>query len=276
MSLGAREAAALLERHGIEPRKGLGQNFVIDPNTINRIVRFAGITAGDHVVEIGPGLGSLTAALVDVGAHVRAVEVDDALLPALRDYLGTRTVTIIHQDAMDLSWADELDPTVGWKLVANLPYNVGTPLMLDLLPAVGAIHSMTVMVQREVAERLAARPDTAAYGIPSVVVRYWATAHINGMVPPTVFLPKPRVESAIVTIERKPHINPDEAHRNEFGAMMKLVRAAFGQRRKMIRSSLAKVVDADTFARAGIDPTARPAELDGPDWLALARSVNPD
>lgn len=271
VSLGAREAAALLQKHSISPRKGLGQNFVVDPNTIERIVRLAGVAAGDHVVEIGPGLGSLTAAIADAGARVVAVEVDDALLPALRDYLGDRSVTIVHQDAMAMRWAQGLDPAPAWKLVANLPYNVGTPLVLDILPAVAQVQSMTVMVQREVAERLAAGPDTADYGIPSVVVRYWASAQIRGYVPPTVFLPKPRVESAIITITRKPTVIADASTRDEFEAMMDLVRRAFRQRRKMIRSSLGGIVDAETFTRASIDSTVRPAELDVEQWSELAR-----
>lgn len=274
MSLGAREAAELLEKYDIAPRRGLGQNFVVDPNTIERIVRVARIEPGDHVVEIGPGLGSLTGVLVDAGAQVIAVEIDDSLLDALRDHLGDRAVTVVHQDAMALDWADHLDPAHRWKLVANLPYNVAAPLVLDILANVAALETITVMVQREVAERLAAKPDTAAYGIPSIVVRYWGSAHIAGHVPPTVFLPKPRVESSIITITRRSGLVPDEDHRRAFDAMMVLVRAAFGQRRKMLRASLNKIVDAETFARANIEPTSRPAELDVDEWRALATSLD--
>lgn len=274
MSLGGREAAELLANHGIVPRKALGQNFVVDPNTIERIVRIAGITPGDHVVEIGPGLGSLTGAIADCGAAVVAVEVDKTLLPPLREHLADRDVRVIHDDAMTLRWADELSAASSWKLVANLPYNVATPLVLDILPAIGAVHTMTVMVQREVGERLVAAPGSGAYGIPSVVVRYWANAKLQGRVPPTVFLPKPRVESAIVTIERKADVAVDHEHRREFDSMMRLVRTAFNQRRKMLRASLGSLVSADVFGVAGVLSTSRPEQLDVDEWLALARAVD--
>ena len=178
-----------------------------DPNTVRRIARLAEVGPGDRVVEIGPGLGSLTLALAETGADVTAVELDRHLLPALREVVEPHGVRIVHGDALRLDWDDVLgppDPARPWALVANLPYNVATPLVLDLLAGVPAIARMLVMVQREVGERLAAGPGDKAYGIPSVKVAYRADAEVVGRVPPTVFVPPPRVESALVRITRLP------------------------------------------------------------------------
>ncbi len=204
MTLTRREARELLDRHGLAPSRALGQNFLVDPNTIRRIVRLAEVQPGDPVVEIGAGLGSLTLGLADAGAEVTAVEIDRHLLPALREVVEPRGVRVVAGDALALDWAATLAGHDRWSLVANLPYNVATPLVCDLLDEVPAIDAMLVMVQREVAERLAAQAGDDAYGIPSVKVAYWATARVVGRVPPTVFLPQPRVESALVRIERRP------------------------------------------------------------------------
>ncbi|HEY5154198.1 MAG TPA: 16S rRNA (adenine(1518)-N(6)/adenine(1519)-N(6))-dimethyltransferase RsmA, partial [Acidimicrobiales bacterium] len=183
------EVVDLLARHGLAPSRALGQNFLVDPNTIRRIVRLAEITPGDPVVEIGAGLGSLTLGLADAGAEVTAIEIDRHLLPALREVVEPHGVSVVEGDALTLDWAEVLAGHDRWALVANLPYNVATPLVCDLLDDVPAIERMLVMVQREVGERLAAGPGDPAYGIPSVKVAYWATAEVVGRVPPTVFLP---------------------------------------------------------------------------------------
>ncbi len=192
----------LLATRGLAPRRELGQNFVADPNTVRRIAALARVGAGDRVVEVGAGLGSLTLALIETGAHVTAVEVDAGLATALRDVVADHpAVTVVEADAMRLDW-DALigdEPSV---LVANLPYNVATPLLCDLLDGVAGIVRMLVMVQREVGERLAARPRTPAYGAVSVKVAYWADARIVGLVPASVFVPRPKVESALVEIVR--------------------------------------------------------------------------
>ena len=172
-------------------------------------------------------------------------------------------------DALALDWADTLAGHDRWSLVANLPYNVATPLVCDLLDGVPAIDRMLVMVQREVGERLAAGAGDDAYGIPSVKVAYWATARVVGRVPPTVFLPQPRVESALVRIDRRPAPAVDA----DPGRLFALVRAAFGQRRKMLRRSLAGVVDPEAFERAAIRPDARPEELAIEDWGRLTDAV---
>jgi 16S rRNA (adenine1518-N6/adenine1519-N6)-dimethyltransferase len=175
--------------------------------------------------------------------------------------------TVVPADALELDWGALLSGVDRWQLVANLPYNVATPLVLDLLDHVPAIDRMLVMVQREVGERLSAGPGTKAYGIPSVKVAYWADASVVGHVPANVFWPKPKVESALVRIERRlaPATTADP------DVLFALVRAGFGHRRKMLRGSLAGLVDATAFARAGISPEARAEELSVEDWGRLAQ-----
>jgi 16S rRNA (adenine1518-N6/adenine1519-N6)-dimethyltransferase len=266
-----REAAELLARHGLAPRRSLGQNFVVDPNTVRRIARLAAVGPGDRVVEIGAGLGALTEALADTGAEVTAVEVDHGLVGVLAERLGGRGVRLVEGDARRLDWPALLGEEGGWVLVANLPYNVATPLVADLLDGVPAVERMLVMVQREVGERLAAAPGDDGYGAVSVKVSYWATARVVGRVPPTVFLPRPKVESALVAITRRPEpaVGP-EVDRDRLFA---LVRAGFGQRRKMLRRSLAALVGPADFEAAGIRPEARAEELDVADWGRLAAVV---
>jgi 16S rRNA (adenine1518-N6/adenine1519-N6)-dimethyltransferase len=267
-----REAADLLAQHGLAPRRAFGQNFVVDPNTVRRIARLARVGAGDHVVEIGAGLGALTTALADTGATVVAIEVDRGLVPLLREEAEPLGVRVVEADALQLDWAETLAGAASWVLVANLPYNVATPVVADLLDAVPAIGRMLVMVQREVAERLVAAPRTHAYGAVSVKVAYWATAEIVGRVPATVFLPRPKVESALVTITRRasPAVDPAVVPPGE---LFPLVRAGFGQRRKMLRRSLAGLVPPEAFAAAGVRPEARAEELDVLAWGALAAAT---
>ncbi len=258
---------ALLAEHGLDPSRALGQNFVADANTVRRIVRLAGVGSGDRVVEVGAGLGSLTLALVEAGAEVTAVEVDRHLVPVLRAVVGEQA-TVVEADAMRLDWAALLGPPIPdrpWALVANLPYNIATPLVLDLLAGVPAVTRMLVMVQLEVGERLAAVPGTKAYGIPSLKRAWWAEAEVVGKVPPTVFVPQPRVESALVAIRRRPPPG-DDAQR---AAVFALVEAGFGQRRKMLRRSLAGLVTPDQLEAADIRPQARAEELTLTDWLRL-------
>ncbi|CAB5010995.1 MAG: 16S rRNA (adenine(1518)-N(6)/adenine(1519)-N(6))-dimethyltransferase RsmA [Actinobacteria bacterium] len=263
--------AALLARIERRPRQSLGQNFVADANTVRRIVRLAGVEAGDSVIEIGAGLGSLTLALAEVGASVTAVEIDGDLVPLLQEQVDPLGVRVVQADAMELDWNESLD---SWgidraALVANLPYNISTPLICDLLDEVPRIARMLVMVQREVAERLVARAGTPAYGIPSVKVAYWADAKIVGHVPASVFVPQPKVESSLVQIVRRPAPAVDA----DAALLFTLVRAGFGQRRKMLRRSLLAFVSAEQFALAGVAPDARAEELSVREWGALARAV---
>ena len=275
MTLTRRQVRDLLAEHGLSPSRALGQNFVADPNTVRRIARLAGIGHGDRVVEVGAGLGSLTVALAETGAEVTAVELDRHLLPVLRSVVEPLGVRVVEGDAMALDWDEVLgaDAAGGgedrWALVANLPYNVATPLVLDLLARAPAIDRMLVMVQREVGERLAAGPGSKAYGIPSVKVAYRADAEVVGRVPPTVFLPQPRVESALVRLRRLPEPRVDVDPERLF----RLVEAGFGQRRKMLRRSLASLVDPAAFERAGVRPDARAEELSLEDWARLENAV---
>ena len=265
------EVLDLLQRHDLRPSRALGQNFVVDPNTVRRIAGLADVGPGDRVVEIGAGLGSLTLALADTGAEVTAIETDRHLLPALAETTAGQDVTIVHGDALALDWDDVLGARTPWALVANLPYNVATPLVADLLDGVPAIDRMLVMVQREVAERLVAKPGTSAYGIPSVKVAYWAEAELVGRVSANVFLPRPKVESALVRIRRRAApATPADPDR-----LFQLVRAGFGQRRKMLRRSLAGLVTPDGFSTARVRPEARAEELEVADWGRLADTPAP-
>jgi 16S rRNA (adenine1518-N6/adenine1519-N6)-dimethyltransferase len=259
----------LLDRHGIEPSRALGQNFVTDPNTAARIVRLAGVRPGDPVVEIGPGVGSLSVALVDAGARLVAVEVDRYLVPVLEEVLAGSNARIVLGDARELDWASVLADAPRWKVVANLPYNIATPLVLDLLDHRPELTDYLVMVQREVGERLAAGPGSKTYGIPSVKVAYWGSARVVGRVSAEVFHPRPRVDSVLVRIERQPSPRVDA----DPVIFFDLVRAGFGQRRKMLRRSLGGRAGPDAFERAGVAPTARAEDLGIEDWARLARAV---
>ena len=192
MTLTRREVVDLLERHGVRPSRALGQNFVVDPNTVRRIARLAGVGPGDHVVEIGAGVGCLTLALAETGAAVTAIETDRHLIAPLTEATAGAEVSVVHADAREVCWPRLLG-TDRWVLVANLPYNVGTPLLADLLDEAPQIGRFVVMVQAEVADRLVAGPsDGKAYGALSVKVASWATARRLASVSPTVFLPQPR------------------------------------------------------------------------------------
>ncbi len=270
MTLSPREARELLERYDLSPRRAFGQNFVVDPNTVRRIARLAEVGTGDRVVEIGPGLGSLTRALIETGALVTAVEIDHGLVKVLHEELAPLGLTLVAGDALTLDWAAVLGPDSGWTMVANLPYNVATPLVMDLLDLVPQINRMLVMVQREVGERMVAAAGTDPYGAVSVKIAYWGRARIVGYVPPTVFLPQPKVESALVSIIRWPTPRLPDIDR---ALLFSLVRAGFGQRRKMLRRSLAAVAGPEAFALSGIRPEARAEELDLTAWASLTRAV---
>ncbi|HET9075448.1 MAG TPA: 16S rRNA (adenine(1518)-N(6)/adenine(1519)-N(6))-dimethyltransferase RsmA [Acidimicrobiales bacterium] len=272
MTLTARQVSELLAAHGLSPSRALGQNFVADPNTVRRIARLAGVGPGDRVVEIGPGLGSLTLALVETGASVLAVETDRHLIPVLAEVLAGTDARVVHADAMTVDWHQLLGDRPGWVLVANLPYNVATPLIADLLDGVDRLARMLVMVQREVGERLCASAGDSAYGAVSVKVAYWATASIVGRVPPSVFHPRPRVESVLVDIRRRP-VPAVDPGRVPAGELFDLVRAGFATRRKMLRRSLAGRVEAGSFEAAGVAPESRAEDLDVAAWGRLAEAA---
>lgn len=265
---------ALLDAHGLGPSRALGQNFLCDGGTIDKIVRLAAIEPGDRVVEIGAGLGSLTVGLLHAGAHVTALEIDRYLIPALTETVAGRGEVVIHQvDALEADWdvllaVDHADDGLPpWKVVANLPYNIATPLLLDLLSTQPRLERFLVMVQREAGERLAAGPGSKTYGIPSVLAAYWADVRLVGTVRAELFLPRPKVASVLVELVRRPTPPVDV----DFDALAALVRAGFGQRRKMLRRALADHVSAEQFEAAGVAPTARAEELELEAWGALVR-----
>ena len=266
------EITRLLEEHGLSPRRAFGQNFVADPNTVRRIARLADVGPDDHVIEIGAGLGSLTLALAETGARVTAIEVDHGVAPVLREVVrDIPHVSVIEADAREVDWNSIVPPDTRAVVVANLPYNVATPLVADLLDTVPRLDRFVVMVQKEVALRLAASAGSPDYGAISVKVAYWATARILGDVPPTVFVPRPKVVSSIIEIRRRErpaiaaNVRPDE--------LFPIVRTAFGQRRKMLRRSLASMTTTTVFDEAGVSPEARPEDLDVTQWGRLAEAI---
>ena len=229
------------------------------------------------MLEIGPGIGSLTVALLEAGARVTAIELDRHVVPALLDTVGPDAITLVTGDAMtidlDAVLATDSDVARPWKVVSNLPYNVATPIVMRLLEDAPRAGSILVMVQREVGERLAAGPGTKAYGAVSVKVAYFASARVVGVVPPSVFIPAPRVESALVHLVRHPRPPVDVPSP---ARLFTLVRAGFGQRRKMLRGALRTELGERTEAElvaAGIDPRARAETLTLEDWARLARAV---
>jgi 16S rRNA (adenine1518-N6/adenine1519-N6)-dimethyltransferase len=256
---------ALLSEHGHQPNKNYGQNFLADPNIVRKIASIAGID-GRKVVEIGAGTGTLTAALAERADHVVAYEIDRHLMPILEAVVGGRqNVELRCADASRLDFSTELEGD-GWVLVANLPYNVGTGIVLDALRGAREVERFVVLVQKEVADRLLAEPGSKTYGVPSVIVGLHAAGRIALPVPRQVFEPSPRVDSAVVVLDRKEA--PDLSER-----AIRLAEAGFGQRRKMLRRSLvSELADpVPTLAAAGIEPTSRAEELAPSDYVALAR-----
>lgn len=278
MTLSRGQVAAWFDQTGGHPSRSLGQNFVVDPNTVRKIVRLADIDATTRVVEIGAGLGSLTLAIAETGAAVTAIEIDRHVIEGLREHTSAHiNVTVLHADAMELNWDEVLPSADGpYTLIANLPYNIATPLIADLLDFVPQIDRMLVMVQKEVAERLAATARTAPYGAVSVKVAYWATARMVGTVPPSVFLPKPNVDSGLVRIDRYPGGPIADPNVISAQSIFELVKAGFAQRRKMLRGNLSGLVDETHFAYAGVAPTARAEELDIHAWVRLAEACTTD
>lgn len=261
------QLSALLEEHGLAPSRALGQNFVVDANTVRRIARLAEVGPEDHVLEIGAGLGSLTLALVETGASVDAMEVDRYLLAPLRAVVEPHGVRVHHADALTADYRQILSgPTA---VVANLPYNVATPLVLHLLETQPLITRMLVMVQREVGERFAAHAGDEAYGAVSLRLQYFADATVVGRVGPNVFLPRPKVESALVRVVRRDQVAVDPDLVSE-AALFEVVRTSFAHRRKMLRRSLAEWATPGVFERAAVEETRRPEELTLEEFARLA------
>ena len=261
---------ALAARHGIRPKKSLGQHFLIEPALAKRIVELAEVGADDRVVEIGAGLGSLTVALAQTAGEVLAVELDRALLPALREVVDdVPSVRVVAADAVRVDWGALLGPGE-WKMVANLPYNVAVPVVMRILEEEPRIARLFVMVQREVGERLVASPGDEQYGAVSVRVAYRAEGRVVRRVPKTVFWPEPKIESVLVSlIRRPPPVSVDEP------ALWRVVDEAFGQRRKTVANALVRLgverPEAEaTLRHCGLGLTVRAEQLDLPAFACLA------
>lgn len=269
--LGPAEIRDLAELLDLQPTKKLGQNFVVDSNTVRRIVNIAGVSDADTVLEVGPGLGSLTLGLLATGASVVAVEIDRRLaeqLPKTVEQLHPRaSLTVLTADAMTLSELQVVPNT----LVANLPYNISVPVLLHLVRRFPSLQSGLVMVQAEVGQRIAAPPGSRVYGGPSAKAAWYGQWRTAGSVSRQVFWPVPNVDSILVGFERRGELLGSEVERE---ATFRFIDAAFGQRRKMLRQSLFGVLGpsaSETLVSAGVDPTSRAEELSVDDFLAIAR-----
>ncbi|OAH61027.1 16S rRNA methyltransferase [Dietzia cinnamea] len=280
--LGPQEVRALAAELGVTPTKSLGQNFVHDANTVRKIVTASGVGRDDTVIEVGPGLGSLTLPLLDAAGRVVAVEIDPVLAARLPRTVAERAprlaelLTVVGADALAVSAADlgEPSPTA---LVANLPYNVSVPVLLHLLAEVPTIRTALVMVQLEVADRLAAAPGSRVYGVPSVKAGFFGTVRRTGVVGRNVFWPVPNVESGLVRIDAYPEAPWDlgAEHRRRVFAV---VDAAFAQRRKTLRAALSgwagSGADAElALTEAGVDPRARGEQLTTADFVRVAEAA---
>ena len=270
--LGAADVRTLASAMGVAPTKTLGQNFVHDANTVRRIVRIAQVAPGDEVLEVGPGLGSLTLGLLEAGARVTAVEIDRRLAAGLAATAWQRLpsaaarLTVVEGDAMRVAV-----PGAPTRLVANLPYNVAVPILLRLLADVPSLSAGVVMVQAEVGERLAAGPGSKVYGVPSVKAAWYGRFALAGTVPRGVFWPVPNVDSVLVRFERGDSRGDQEQRLRVF----RLVDAAFAQRRKTLRQALAPAVGGPREAEAllvgaDIDPARRGEQLTVDQYVALA------
>jgi len=264
----------LLARHELRPSRGLGQHYLADPNTARKVARLGGAGPGGTVLEVGPGLGSLTLALREAGAAVVAVEADPRLLPALTEVLGDDPLVRVEvADALKADLAG-LAPTAR-RLVANLPYNIAATLVLKVLAEAPAIDHQVVMVQREVGERLAAAPGAAAYGAPSAKLAAQATARILSPVSRHVFVPEPHVDSVLLGVTRRQHPAVEGLDQAELG---RVVDAAFAQRRKTLRNSL-RGLDLDPAGvealgrAAGVDLGLRAERLGVEEFAALTRQL---
>ncbi|MFF2020781.1 16S rRNA (adenine(1518)-N(6)/adenine(1519)-N(6))-dimethyltransferase RsmA [Streptomyces sp. NPDC058171] len=278
--LGPADIRELATALGVKPTKQRGQNFVIDANTVRRIVRTAEVRPEDRVVEVGPGLGSLTLALLEVAEHVTAVEIDDTLAGALPATVAARLpqradrFSLVHQDAMRVTELPGPPPTA---LVANLPYNVAVPVLLHMLETFPSIERTLVMVQAEVADRLAAGPGSKVYGVPSVKANWYAEVKRAGSIGRTVFWPAPNVDSGLVSLVRRTEPLATTAGRQE---VFRVVDAAFAQRRKTLRAALAGWAGSAAAAEAalvaaGVSPQARGESLSVEEFARIAENAVP-
>lgn len=261
--------ADLLTRHGVNPARRLGQHFLVDLNLVRKIVRTAGVGPGDRVLEIGAGVGNLTAALAGTGAKVVAYEIDHRLAPILVETVTGQypEVEIRMEDASKVDWSEALGGQT-WVMVSNLPYGVGTSLVLEMLQQAPGLVRFVVMLQREVVQRITASPGSRQYGLPSVIAGLHSRAKSVFDAPPQVFFPRPKVSSSVVELER---ITPDP----DTDLALSLAASAFRERRKMLRRSLRfDLVEPERMlTEAEISPRCRPESLAPQAFLRLARVV---
>lgn len=280
--LGAADIRRIAADAGISPTKKFGQNFVIDPGTVRRIVREAGVQPTDHVLEVGPGLGSLTLAILETGARMTAVEIDppvaERLPRTVAEFMpdASGRLRVVNADALTLTPQSlpDFNGDDRFVLVANLPYNVATPIVLTLLERFANLDTFLVMVQKEVADRLAAQPGTKIYGTPSVKLAWYGTAQTVGTIGRNVFWPAPNVDSALVLFRRYPAgAAPADRAGVSRETVFRLVDAAFGQRRKTLHAALKKIVPPEAYDRAGIDATRRGETLSIDEFVQLAAAL---
>lgn len=275
--LGAADIRRIAAEEGITPSKKFGQNFVIDPGTVRKIVSISGITEKDTVLEVGPGLGSLSLAILETGANLTAIEIDPPLAKRLPNTVlkfmpqAFERFNVVLKDALNITKQDlpRIASAKNFTLVANLPYNVATPIILTLLEKFDNLQNFVVMVQKEVADRLCAHPGNKVYGTPSVKLAWYGHAQRAGIIGRNVFWPSPNVDSALVSFTRDCVSKGNEIQRAE---VFSLVDAAFQQRRKTLNAALKNHVEKAAFEISKIDPTRRGETLTCEEFLALARA----
>ena len=277
--LGAADIRAIAAQEGITPTKKFGQNFVIDPGTVKKIVAASKINSNDFVMEVGPGLGSLTLAILQAGANLTAVEIDPPLakrLPStVKEFMpnALERFNVILKDALEVNAQDvpDLAKAAHFTLVANLPYNVATPIILTLLEKFDNLTSFLVMVQKEVADRLCAQPGNKTYGTPSVKLAWYGTAQKAGLIGRNVFWPAPNVDSALVYFKRNDNPKGSEQEKEK---VFKIIDAAFQQRRKTLNAALKSIVPKEAYELSKIDSTRRGETLTCDEFLALCKAFN--
>lgn len=280
-----RRTREIMERHGLTVKKSLGQNFLIEPNILTKMLDVAGVDCDTNVIEIGPGIGALTERLARAAKKVLAFEIDGRLIPVLEDTLSQyQNITVIHDDILkvdlDTVIREQFDVTERLLVVANLPYYITTPIIMNLLESGLPIDGFAMMMQKEVAERMTAQPNSKAYGSLTIVIQYWCQARIGFIVPKTVFNPAPNVDSAILVLERRKE--PLVKVENE-SLFFELVKHSFVQRRKTLWNNLVKAYVTDDFSKdhlqkvletAGIDPSRRAETLTIEEFAQLANALN--
>ncbi|MDO4912958.1 MAG: 16S rRNA (adenine(1518)-N(6)/adenine(1519)-N(6))-dimethyltransferase RsmA [Bifidobacteriaceae bacterium] len=279
--LGAADIRKIASTAGVSPTKKFGQNFVIDPGTVRKIARIAQVSAEDYVIEVGPGLGSLTLAILETGANVQAIEIDPTLAQQLPQTIETympealNRFRVLTKDALEVTPADipHSQDHQQIHLIANLPYNVATPIIITLLERFANLASFVVMVQKEVADRLCATPGSKIYGVPSIKLAWFGISEKAVTIGRNVFWPAPNVDSALVKFEKQPNAWCNNEHAPNRETTFELIDAAFRQRRKTLHAALKNQVPEEAYDISGINPTRRGETLTIDEFTKLALAV---